>query len=104
MVCEILKCCGRYCIDFQVKIPRWLKEVSKKELSIEFSMGHDFPLDLDEYALVIHCGACMVNRKTMLNRIQLCDESSVPMTNYGMAIAHFKGILDRSLAMFVDEL
>lgn len=88
----------------RVKIPRWLKETSKKELSIEFSMGHDFPLDLEDYALVIHCGACMVNRKTMLNRIQLCDESSVPMTNYGMAIAHFKGILDRSLAMFVDEL
>ena len=58
------------------------------------------PEDLEKYDLVIHCGACMVNRKSVVNKINLCKENNVPITNYGLVIAYFTGILDRSVEIF----
>lgn len=81
----------------RVKIPNLLKKHVSEDLEIDFSMGHDFPLDLSQYALVIHCGACMLNRKAMASRIQGTLEKEIPITNYGLVLAHYSGILDRSV-------
>lgn len=81
----------------RVKIPALLKAHVGEALQIDFSMGGDFPADLSKYRLVIHCGACMVNRKNMQVRIGTSVENAVPMTNYGLALAYFTGILDRSI-------
>ncbi|MGL5069609.1 MAG: [FeFe] hydrogenase H-cluster maturation GTPase HydF [Sarcina sp.] len=80
----------------KVKIPRLLEKYVGGKLDFSFSMGNDFRNNLEDYDLVIHCGACMINRKTVINRINLCEESSVPMTNYGIVIAFLTGILDRA--------
>jgi hypothetical protein len=66
--------------------------------------GHDFPEDLASYKLVIHCGACMWNRREMLSRIQRCEQAGVPITNYGLTIAYSLGIFDRALAPFPEAL
>lgn len=84
----------------RVKIPKLLSQYTSKALSFEFKMGHDLPKDLSEYDLVIHCGSCMLNQKTMLTRIQLCEEVQTPITNYGVVLALVTGILDRSLEIF----
>ncbi len=81
----------------RVKIPKLIRNHFSKDVVFSFSMGHDFPLDVTDYDLVIHCGACMVNRKTMQTRIQKCHEQGVPITNYGLTLAYFNGILDRSI-------
>lgn len=81
----------------RVKIPNMIRKNIGTTVNIEFAMGHDFPADLSQYDLVIHCGACMVTRKTMLHRIDRADESEVPMTNYGLTLAYFSGILERSI-------
>ncbi len=83
----------------RVKIPTLLNKKLGFELDYDFKMGQDFSVDLD-YDLVIHCGSCMFNRKTMLNRISLCKEKGVPITNYGMVLAYLTGILDDSVKMF----
>jgi [FeFe] hydrogenase H-cluster maturation GTPase HydF len=85
-----------------VKIPRWLQEVAGGKLKIENVRGHDFPADPSGYRLVIHCGACMWNRKEMLSRILHCQRAGVPITNYGLAIAYCLGILERALAPFPE--
>lgn len=77
------------------KLPNWLRERTGAELDIVINAGCDFVEDLSEFSLVIHCGACMFNRKQMVTRISKSKENSVPITNYGIAIAHMKGILDR---------
>ena len=82
------------------KIPRWLRANAGQGLQCDVVAGHDFPDDLRRYALVIHCGACMLNRREMLTRIVTCQEQGVPITNYGVVIAHVHGILDRALAPF----
>ena len=84
------------------KIPRWLKEKTGRTLQIDVRAGRDWPADLEKYRLVIHCGACMLNRREMLHRLQAAGGRGVPMTNYGVAIAHLKGVLPRVLEPFPD--
>lgn len=80
-----------------VKIPRLLKEITKKELSFSWSSGFTFPENLEDYKLVIHCGGCMINRKEMLYRLSVLKEKNIPVVNYGVFIAFALGILDRAL-------
>lgn len=87
----------------RVKIPKLLQTKINKDIHIEFSMGHDFPENLSTYDLIIHCGACMITRKTMLTRIDLAREVEVPMTNYGLTLAYFSGILDRSIEIIYGK-
>jgi predicted GTPase len=90
----------RQCDDIgTVKLPRWLRQCSGKEFSIETSSGRDFPEDLSKYALIIHCGGCMLNEREIRYRMQCAQDQQVPITNYGIFIAHFRGILKRSIAM-----
>lgn len=84
----------------RVKIPKLLNKHVGKELNYEFKMGHDFPEDIEKYDLVIHCGACMVNKKTVQTRIDMCEEKNVKIVNYGMILAYLTGILPRSLKVF----
>lgn len=85
---------GRY------KIPNLLQKKTGKTFQFDFKMGQDFPLKVKEYDLVIHCGSCMLNQKTMITRINICRENNVPITNYGVVLAYLSGILDRSLEIF----
>lgn len=78
-----------------VKIPRLLRKRIGEELQIDFVSGNDFPDDLSCYDLIIHCGACMFNRKYVLSRIAQARAQHIPITNYGMAIAYLTGILDK---------
>jgi [FeFe] hydrogenase H-cluster maturation GTPase HydF len=87
----------RQCNDIgSVKIPRWLKAHAGEELCIETCSGWDFPEDLSKYALVIHCGGCMLNEREVQHRMKSAIAQGVPFTNYGIAIAHMNGILRRS--------
>ena len=85
-----------------VKIPRLLRGRVGEGLSIDNVRGRDFPDDLSSYDLVIHCGGCTFNRHAMLSRIQACVAAGVPVTNYGLALAHMTGILDRAIRVFPD--
>jgi len=82
------------------KIPNMIRKRTKKDITFDFTSGVSFSNDLTQYALVVHCGACMMNRSAMLNRIQSCKELDVPIVNYGVLIASVKGILDRTLEPF----
>lgn len=88
----------------RVKIPRWLEQYIGGKLSFTTVKGHDFPKDLSRYKLVIHCGACMANRREMLSRIRECNRQGVPITNYGLVIAYSLGILERALDPFPEAL
>ena len=77
------------------KIPRMLRQRVGQELTVDIVAGKDFPSDVTGYDLVIHCGGCMFNRKFMLSRVEQCRAQGVPMTNYGITIAHLKGILTK---------
>ncbi|HMK65255.1 MAG TPA: [FeFe] hydrogenase H-cluster maturation GTPase HydF, partial [Thermodesulfobacteriota bacterium] len=88
----------------RVKIPRWLKQYVGGDLEIQVYQGHDFPADLETYSLVIHCGACMKNRREMLNRIAQCRRAGVPISNYGLTIAYTLGIFERALSPFPAAL
>lgn len=91
----------RQCDDIgTVKLPRWLKEYTGKNIEIETSSGKGFPDDLSPYRLVIHCGGCMLNEREVKYRRKFAIDSGVPFTNYGIAIAYMKGILKRSISMF----
>ena len=91
----------RQCDDIgTVKIPRWLKQHTGKELIIETSSGTEFPEDLTSYALVIHCGGCMLKEREVKYRMMCAEDQRVPFTNYGIAIAQMKGILKRSIELF----
>lgn len=95
----------RQCGDIGTfKLPKWLKEYTNKSLELEFTSGRDFPEDLSEYALVIHCGGCMLTEREMQYRARQAEDAGVPMTNYGMVIAHTHGILRRSLEPFENLL
>ena len=88
----------RQCEDIgTVKLPKLLKKYTGKELHFTFSSGHGFPDNLDEFDLIIHCGACMLNDKEVMSRMNKATNCGVPITNYGTAIAHMNGILDRSI-------
>ncbi|MGD9159514.1 MAG: [FeFe] hydrogenase H-cluster maturation GTPase HydF [Desulfobacteraceae bacterium] len=84
----------------RVKIPRWLRNYSGRNLSFDFTAGKDYPEDLEKYSLVIQCGGCMVNRRLILNRIRSAVDQGVPITNYGLIIAKMHGILERALKTF----
>lgn len=84
------------------KIPRLLEKYVRKKLLFDAIQGLDFPKNLSEYKLVIHCGACMFNRRIMLNRVLQCKNAGVPFTNYGLAIAHCLNILSRALSPFPE--
>jgi len=88
----------------RVKIPRWLTQYVGGELDLNFTQGHDFPDDLAKYRLLIHCGACMWNRREVLSRMLHCRRANVPICNYGMTIAYTLGIFDRALEPFPDAL
>jgi len=88
----------------RVKIPRWLTQFVGGALHFEHTQGQDFPEDLSPYALVIHCGGCMTSRRVVLSRVHRCKAQGVPITNYGVAIAHSLGILERALAPFPAAL
>lgn len=93
----------RQCDDIgTVKLPRWLKKYTGKELVIETSSGKGFPDDLTPYSLVIHCGGCMLNEREVQYRRKFAEDSKVPFTNYGTAIAYMQGILKRSLEIIPD--
>lgn len=87
----------------RVKIPKMLKKIAGGDLDIEYKVGYDFKEDVEKYDLIIHCGACMVNRKSIINKINICREKNVPITNYGMVIAYFTNILNRSVSIFNQE-
>ncbi|MCR5267945.1 MAG: [FeFe] hydrogenase H-cluster maturation GTPase HydF [Lachnospiraceae bacterium] len=89
----------RQCEDIgTVKLPAWLKKHTGKEPEFTFTSGHDFPEDLSGFDIVIHCGACMLHDNEVKNRMMATENAHVPFTNYGMAIAHMNGILERSIA------
>lgn len=95
----------RQCDDIgSVKIPRWLKEYTKKQLQIHLSSGTEFPEDLSDYQLIIHCGGCMLNEREMKYRLKCAQDQEVPITNYGIAIAYMQGILRRSVELFPEVL
>ena len=95
----------RQCGDIgSVKIPRWVEEFSGAKPVYTFTSGGEFPQDLSEYKLIIHCGGCMLTEKEMAHRMEIAAKAGVPMVNYGVAIAHIHGILKKSLAPFPDAL
>lgn len=95
----------RQCGDIgTVKLPNWIQKFSNAKVQIGFTSGGEFPQDVSEYKLIVHCGGCMLNEAEMKHRISLAKEAEVPMTNYGVAIAHVNGILKRSLELFPEVL
>ncbi|MFA5689897.1 MAG: [FeFe] hydrogenase H-cluster maturation GTPase HydF [Kiritimatiellales bacterium] len=84
----------------RVKIPRWLREYTGADLQIDVFAGRDFPVNLNEYKLVVQCGGCMHNRREILSRIERCAADGVPITNYGLCISKTQGVLNRVLEPF----
>lgn len=88
----------RQCGDIGTqKLPNWILKHTGKKVQFEFTSGGDFPEDLGNYKLIIHCGACMLNEKQMQDRIRIAKNQGIPMTNYGIAIAYLNDILGRSI-------
>ncbi|GAA4878764.1 [FeFe] hydrogenase H-cluster maturation GTPase HydF [Ferrimonas pelagia] len=87
----------------RVKLPRWIRRYSGKELNFDVVAGHDFPDDLEQYKLVVHCGACMQNRNEVMRRLRECQRRGVPITNYGVAISKLQGVLDRIAQPFAPK-
>ena len=93
----------RQCDDIgTVKIPRWVREYTGKELHFETTSGTEFPDELGRYSLIVHCGGCMLNEREMKYRLSCAQDQNVPMTNYGILIAYVKGILKRSVEVFPE--
>ena len=88
----------------RVKIPRWLTQYVGGKLEFTWVQGHDFPDDVSPYRLIVHCGACMWNRREMLSRMVRCRQAGVPIANYGITIAYSLGILERALGPFPSAL
>ncbi|MHC1683321.1 MAG: [FeFe] hydrogenase H-cluster maturation GTPase HydF [Clostridiaceae bacterium] len=83
-----------------VKIPRWLRQITGKNLQFEFTSGYTFPENIKDYKLIVHCASCMLNRRAMLHRISTAEEADVPIVNYGVLISYVHGIMDRALEPF----
>ncbi len=95
----------RQCGDIgTVKLPRFIGEYTGRQIAFEFTSGTQFPFDLSRYSLIVHCGGCMLNEREMKYRIKCAEDAGVPITNYGMTIAHTKGILKRSMQIFEDDV
>ena len=93
----------RQCEDIgTVKIPRWIHSYTDKNITIETSSGGGFPEDLTQYALIVHCGGCMLGEREVMYRVKCAADQGVPITNYGTLIAHMNGILERSLEILKD--
>lgn len=93
----------RQCDDIgTVKIPRWIREYTGKDIRFDTSSGTQFPDELGEYRLIVHCGGCMLNQREMKYRLSCAADQGVPMTNYGILIAYVKGILERSVELFPE--
>jgi len=88
----------------RVKIPRWLKQYVGGDIQTDVSAGRNYPDNLQDYKLIIHCGACMLTRREMLSRMQQAREAGVPITNYGLAISFTQGIVRRTLSPFPSAL
>ena len=104
LVCES---CTHHSVDddiAKVKIPKLLRTKTGKELVFEYLSSHDFCSNPSDYDLIIHCGACMTNRREILSRISKCKETNTPITNYGMTIAYCLGILPRAIEIFKDKI
>ena len=90
----------RQCDDIgTVKLPRWIRNYTGKELEFEYSSGRDFPEDVTKYSLIVHCGGCMLNEREMRYRQKCALDQEIPITNYGIAIAYMQGILKRCVEM-----
>lgn len=95
----------RQCDDIgTVKLPRWLREHTGKDLQFQFSSGISFPEELSQYQLIVHCGGCMLNEREMQYRQKCAADQNIPFTNYGIAIAYMQGILQRSIEIFPQLL
>ena len=93
----------RQCNDIgTVKIPNWIKKHTGKDIRFDFTSGREFPEDLKEYALVLHCGGCMITERDVMSRMEKAKEENVPFTNYGITIAYMNGILKRSIEVFPE--
>ena len=91
----------RQCGDIgTVKLPAWIRKYTGKNLEFSFTSGTEFPDELGEYSLIVHCGGCMLNEREMKYRLSCAEDQGVPMTNYGIIIAYMNGILERSLEPF----
>ena len=93
----------RQCDDIgTVKLPRWIRNYTGKDLEFEYSSGREFPEDVTKYSLIVHCGGCMLNEREMRCRQKCALDQEIPITNYGIAIAYMQGILKRCVEMFPD--
>lgn len=91
----------RQCGDIgTVKLPAWIRAYTKKDLHFCFTSGTEFPEELGNYRLIVHCGGCMLNEREMNYRLNCAQDQQIPMTNYGILIAYMKGILERSITPF----
>jgi [FeFe] hydrogenase H-cluster maturation GTPase HydF len=88
----------------RVKLPKWIAEYSKKNVEIKYVSGQDYPKDLKDYKVIIHCGGCTLNRKSMLSRLNKALEAGVPMTNYGISISIFNDVIEKVLEIFPEAL
>lgn len=84
------------------KIPKWLRERVGEGLRVDISAGLDFPENIGEYSLILHCGGCMFTRKQLMSRLIMADAENVPITNYGVAIAEINGMLERVISVFPE--
>jgi len=84
----------------KVKIPRWIRQIAGGDIEFDWAAGAHYPKDISEYAVIVHCGGCMLNRREMQYRVRKARENGVYITNYGMLIAHVQGILSRALDPF----
>jgi len=103
----ISEACSHHAIEDdigRVKIPRWLRQYIGGDIQIDVSSGKDYPENLEEYKLIIHCGGCMLTRREMLNRVEKAKEAGVPLTNYGLAISVVQGVIKRVLSPFPAAL
>lgn len=93
----------RQCEDIgTVKLPRLIQKHCGKQLNFAFTSGTEFPLDLSAYKMIVHCGGCTLNEREMKYRLKCAQDAQIPITNYGIAIAHMQGILARSINIFTD--
>jgi [FeFe] hydrogenase H-cluster maturation GTPase HydF len=106
---KVLICEGcthhRQCDDIgTVKLPRWIREFTSKEIEFGFCSGVEFPADLHKFKMILHCGGCMLNDRETQYRQRRAEDQGIPFTNYGIAIAYINGILDRSIAILSNTI